>query len=348
MARAPSKPATIASLGEFGLIDRIAGLAPAQDPNLVVGIGDDCAAFRPTPGLLTLATCDVQVEGRHFLRQRIGPYELGRRSAAINLSDIGAMGGRPRYALVSLALPEATEVAWVDELYRGMREELGRFGAYVIGGNLSGSADGVVIDITLLGEVVQERMLLRSGARPGDAVLVTGRLGDSALGRLALERAMGRTDAAAAKLVQAHLTPTPRVREGQAIAETGLGASLIDVSDGLAGDLGHICERSKVGARLEASRLPISKEAKAAAASLGVDVLPLALHGGEDYELIVTCKPGQASRLARAVEQATGTPLTQIGTITKGPGMTLVLPDGAERPLEPRGWDHYRKGTAPA
>jgi thiamine-monophosphate kinase len=348
MARAPSKPATIASLGEFGLIDRIAALVPATDPGLVVGIGDDCAAFKPTPGMLTLAKCDVQVEGRHFLRQRISPYELGRRSAAINLSDIGAMGGRPRYALISLALPEATEIAWVDDLYRGLSEELGRFGAYVVGGNLSGSADGIVVDVTLLGEVTQERMLLRSGAHPGDAVLVTGCPGDSALGRLALDRGLDRSDAAVAKLVQAHLTPTPRVREGQAIAQTGLGTSLIDVSDGLAGDLGHICERSNVGARLEAAYLPISPEAKAAAARLGVDALPLALHGGEDYELIVTCKPEDAARLTRAVEQATGTPLAQIGTITKGPGMTLVLPDGTERPLEPRGWDHYRKGTAPA
>ncbi len=343
-----AQPKTVAEIGEFGLIARIEGLSPGigaagSGPGLVVGIGDDCAAFRPTPGLLTLATCDIQVEGRHFRRDRITPYDLGRRSAAINLSDIGAMGGQPRYALISLALPQETEIAWIDELYRGMREEFERFGAAIAGGNLSGSGDGVIIDITLLGEVEEGRMLLRSGARPGDAILVTGALGDSALGRLALDRALDRRRAEVTPLVAAHLTPTPRVREGQAIAAIQRGTALIDVSDGLAGDLGHICERSGVGARVEAARLPISKEASQVAAELGADALAAALHGGEDYELVVTCPREAAGAIARAVRAATGVPVTEIGVVTEGPGMTLALPDGSERPLEARGWDHYRK-----
>ena len=176
MTRAAAKTPTVGELGEFALIDRIRRTL-GEATGVAVGIGDDAAAVRPTPSKLLLATCDIQVEGRHFIKSRITPEQLGRRAAAVNLSDIAAMGGRPTHALVSLALPVSTEVEWVERLYEGLREGFAEHGAVVIGGNLSGSAREIVIDVTLHGEADEPALLRRSGARPGDAVLVTGTLG---------------------------------------------------------------------------------------------------------------------------------------------------------------------------
>ena len=341
MTRTASKTQTVADLGEFGLIDRIKAMLPRGNDRVALGIGDDTAALKTSPGMLLLATCDIQVEGRHFRLEHISPHQLGRRSAAINLSDIAAMGGRPTYALVSLALPQATEVAWVDELYRGLGDELGAHGALVVGGNLSGSARDVVIDITLMGEVAEPMLVRRGGARTGDAVLVTGWLGESLLGRLALERGLDSTTPAAARVIEAHLTPAPRVREGQAVAARKGATAMIDVSDGLAADLGHICSDSGVGARLVAGALPVSPEAREVAANLGVDAIEAALHGGEDYELLFTCPVDEAERTAADVVAATGTPVARIGEIVRGEGIELVTSDGSRSSVEPRGWDHF-------
>ena len=332
---------TVADVGEFGLIDIIKEIVPFSDPRLVVGIGDDTAAFRPSPGMLMLTTCDIQVEERHFRREHITARQLGRRSAAINLSDIGAMGGRPLYALVSLALPHETAVAWVQELYRGLREQMAEFGSAVIGGNVSGSSGGVVIDITVHGEVTEGEMLRRSGARRGDAILVTGALGASVIGRLALERGLDGARPEVARVIAVHLTPTPRVREGAAIAASLRATALIDVSDGLASDLGHICEASNVGARLFTDRVPIDPQARAVAEELGEDALGAALHGGEDYELVATCPPQEVDAVREAVLRESGTPVTEMGVITEGGERTLVLPDGREESLAEGGWDHF-------
>ena len=347
MVKAPSvrQPAparkTIGDVGEFGLIEIIKGIVPWGDSSLVVGIGDDTAAFRPTPGMLTLATCDIQVEGRHFILGRISPTHLGRRAAAINLSDIAAMGGQPRYALVSLALPATVEVSWIEDFYRGLKAQMGEFGAAVIGGNLSASAGPIIIDITLLGEAKEDHILRRSGGRPGDVVLVTGSLGSAAAGLCVLE---GRRDpgrAAVAELVRAHHTPTPRVREGMFIAQSGKATAMLDISDGLAGDLGHLCDASGVGARVFAESLPILPSARDAAREAKRDALDLALQGGDDYELCLSCRPEDAAALAVAVKDHTGTVVTQVGVLTEAPGLVLVLSDGRETPLARGGWDHF-------
>ena len=333
---------TVADVGEFGLIDVIREIVPVEDSRLVVGIGDDTAAFRPTPGTLLLSTCDIQVEGCHFRLEYISAHQLGRRSAAINLSDIGAMGGRPSYGLVSLALPPRTEVSWVQQLYHGLREEMARFGAAVIGGNLSGSSNGVVIDITLLGEVREEHLLLRGGARPDDVVLVTGSLGASTIGKLALESGLDVARPEVASVVASHLTPPARVPEGIAVAASRKATAMIDVSDGLAGDLGHICEASKVGARIVAERVPVAAQTETVAHALGADATRAALYGGEDYELIVTCPPADAAAVREAVQKETGTPVAEIGRITSASERTLLMPDGREEPLaEVGGWDHF-------
>ena len=332
---------TVGDVGEFGLIDIIKEIVPVSDPRLVVGIGDDSAALRQSAGLLMLSTCDIQVEGRHFRREHISARQLGRRSAAISLSDIAAMGGRPLYALVSLALPRETLVSWVQDLYEGLAEETAEVGSAVIGGNLSGASEGIVIDITFLGEVEEGRMLRRSGARPGDAVLVTGAVGASTVGRLALERGLDRARPDVAYVVAAHLTPTPRVREGAVIAASRRATAMIDVSDGLAGDIGHICEASNAGVRLFAGRVPMDPQTVAVAQGLGIDPLHAALHGGEDYELLFTCPPEDAEAVSQEVRKETGTPVTEIGVMTEGPQRTLALPDGGEQQLTAGGWDHF-------
>ena len=343
MAQTRTQAKTVGELGEFALIDRIARLLPKPGPEVVIGIGDDCAGIRPTPGMLTLVTCDVQIEGRHFLRDRITPYQLGCRSAAINLSDIAAMAGRPRHATISLGLPPDIELVWVDDLYRGLAKEFTRYETSVIGGNISGSRD-ILIDITLLGEVAEGRAITRGGARPGDAVLVTGTLGDSALGRsIVLNDAKNPSDPLFASFLARHLTPTPRVREGLAIGATGHASAMIDISDGLAGDLGHICEMSHVGMHLFADRIPLSQGARTAASRLHVDGLQAALHGGEDYELAFTCAPQHVEAITQAVRSATGTSVTRIGEVVSGHGLRLVLPDGGERDEPARGWDHYKQ-----
>jgi thiamine-monophosphate kinase len=331
----------IADIGEFGLIERIARVVGAAPEGVVAGIGDDTAIIDTGGARLLLATIDIQVEGRHFLRGRTTPYQLGRRTAAINLSDIGAMGGEPRWALVSLALPQDLDVAWVDELYRGLRDELGRFGAAVIGGNLSGGGE-IVLDLALLGEVERGRVLRRAGACPGDAVLVTGDLGASAAGRYALDAGLEAADPSVAACIARHLTPAPRVKEGRTIAAHGLATAMLDLSDGLASDLGHLCDVSGVGVEIDRARLPIAAHTRTVAARLDRDLLHLALAGGEDYELLFTAPPEAVDHLIAAVADSTGTSVTVIGRIiTADTGRWLV--DASRRlPLRAAGWDHFR------
>ena len=331
---------TLADVGEFGLIDAIRRTVPEGVPGVVTGIGDDTAALRPTPGLLTLVTCDIQVEGRHFIKERTSARQLGRRCAAINLSDIAAMGGRPTHALVSLVLPPGTRVDWVQELYQGMNDEMSPWGAGLIGGNVS-SGESIAIDVTLLGEVAEEMMLRRGGAMQSDRVLVTGALGASAAGRLALDRGLDAARSEVAEAINAHLAPKARVAEGAAIAALVKATAMIDISDGIAGDLGHICGASGAAARLVAERVPIAPSARALAPDLDMSALDLALQGGEDYELAFTCPAEDAATVAAAVMRETGTAVTEIGTITPGRGLTLVLGDGSETQVPGGGWDHF-------
>jgi len=334
----------ISELGEFPLIERLERIVAAERADILVGIGDDVAVLDEREGELLLATVDSQVEQVHFLSHRITPRQLGRRALAINLSDIAAMGGTPRYALVSLALPADTQVAWVEELYRGLREEGDRYGVVVVGGNMARSPEGVFIDVCVLGGVRREHLLLRSGARPGDRVLVTGQLGEAGAGlKLLLDARLSVPPAEREALLSRLLTPTPRVTEATAIARSGLATAMIDISDGLSSDLGHICERSGVGVRIWADRLPLSPAVRRVAGLMSVPPWQLALTAGEDYELCFTAPPAAVSALMAAV-QATDTPATVIGEILPAEmGRRLLLPDGQEEPLTPGGWQHFQR-----
>jgi thiamine-monophosphate kinase len=338
----------ISELGEFPLIERVKHIvaAGAERPDILVGIGDDVAVLAGDGEECLLATIDSQVENVHFLRGGITPQQLGRRALAINLSDIAAMGGTPQYALVSLALPVEMEVAWVDGLYRGLREEADRYGVAVVGGNMARSMEGALVDVCVLGRVRREHLLLRSGARPGDRVLVTGNLGDAAAGlKLLLDAQLSVEPAERDALLARLLTPTPRVPEAAAIASLRLATAMIDVSDGLSSDAGHICEQSQVGVRLVAGDLPISSAARRVAGLTGAPPWELALSGGEDYELCFTAPPEAVEQLVAAVE-AQGTPVTVVGEILPAEGgRRLALPDGQEVALEASGWQHFAELT---
>jgi thiamine-monophosphate kinase len=334
----------IDQLGEFALIDRIRSALPEPGPNVVVGIGDDVAVLEGSAESVWLATCDVQVEGAHFLRDSIPPKRLGRKALAINLSDIASVGGIPRFALVSLGLPGDLEVGFVDELYAGLREEGERYGVEIVGGNVSKSRLGMFIDVFLLGETLRENVVLRSGAKPGDRIMVTGSLGDAAAGvALLLDSNLKTDESYAAAAAERQYSPIPRVKEGALIGALRQATSMIDVSDGVAGDLGHICEKSHVSARLEAARLPVRAENRELARAARGDEWHFALHGGEDYELLITAPPGRAERLAQRITAETGTPVTTIGEVLPPEQpFQLVLLDGKTISLGALGWDHFK------
>jgi len=334
---------TIDDLGEFGLIERIGRLLPRHGDDVIVGVGDDVAVLRATGDRVWLATCDVQVEGSHFLREAIAPSDLGRKSLAVNLSDVASAGGLPRFALVSLGLPRGLELGFIDGLYEGLRAEAEEFGVDIVGGNISSVRHGLFIDIFLLGEARREEVVLRSGARPGDRVFVTGSLGDAAAGvALLTDGALVCSEGYASTACGRRDRPSPRVREGRIIGSSRAASAMIDLSDGLAGDLRHICERSRVSALIRADALPVAAENRTLSCSVHGDEWHFALHGGEDYELLFTAAPGVAPDLVARIAGETGTCVTEVGEITPaGRPAELVLPGGRTVSLDERGWDHF-------
>jgi thiamine-monophosphate kinase len=324
---AMSREESIEGLGEFGLIDRIGQLVGPSEA--VVGIGDDAAVLDLGEPDYLLATVDMLVERIHF-PQDADARDLGRRALAVNLSDIAAMGGIPRFALVSLALPEKTPKARVERLFEGLRDEGNRYGVSIVGGNITSTPGPLAIDVTLLGRVPRDEVLLRSGARPGDLLVVSGTLGQRAAQRLLHDRVPSAPPPG---------VPEPRIGLGRALAAAGLAHAAIDISDGVGSDLHHLASRSGVGALVEGARLPISGETQRAAGRLWLDPLQLALFGGEDYELLLAIPP---DRLDAAIDAAGAVPLRAIGQVTaRGAGVVLQSPNGESRPLEARGWKHF-------
>ncbi|HEY7832700.1 MAG TPA: thiamine-phosphate kinase [Ktedonobacterales bacterium] len=343
---------------EFALIARLTAALP-RSAAVALGIGDDAAVLDWQAETQLVATCDALVEGRHFLRASATAEQIGRRALAVNLSDIAAMGAEPLFALVSLILPAATDAAWLDDLYRGLRAEAEAFGVVIVGGNIAATAGPLIVDVTLLGQVARGRALTRSGARAGDRLWVTGTVGAAAAGLLTLLAPrptdgpnVGPALEGAIEIVRAaHLVPVPRVAEGRALAAAGAATAMLDISDGLAADLGHLCTRSQVGAVVEAAALPVAPATAAVARAYGRDPLDLALFGGEDYELLFTAAPDADERVLAAVQTAGGT-ARAIGWIVagepeaEGGALRLRQADGTDRALPARGWDHLRDASA--
>jgi thiamine-monophosphate kinase len=317
-------------------------------PDVLLGVGDDCAILDLNGDTLLLATSDSQVEGVHFTRQFSSPEQIGRKALSVNLSDIAAMGGEPRYALVSLILPANLSRSYIDNLYAGIRHEAAHYATAIVGGNISssGKAASLVIDITLLGIIERGRAITRSGAHNGDTLMVTGTLGDSAAGLYTLLHPSARYPRNAQEMLRTvHRTPQPRIRVGRILSQLGpaLITAMLDVSDGLSGDLAHLCAQSNVGARIELAHLPLSPSIHAVAASINYDPFSWALHGGEDYELLFTVSPGHEQKVIETVHAATGIPVTSIGTmLPHEAGMMMVYPDGREDVLDVRSWNHLK------
>jgi thiamine-monophosphate kinase len=337
---------TLAEIGEFGLIRLIRDLIDREgvnSPRLTTGIGDDSASFLPREGYEVLVTCDCMVEGRHYLRGHINPLDLGSRAMVMNISDIGAMGGMPVFATVSLGVKKDTPVHHILEMYRGFILELNPLGAVVIGGNITGSDHSDFMDITLIGEVERAKIVRRSTAQPDDIILVTGFPGQAAAGLSILLNNEDTGDIRSNPLVRAYNRPVHRAREGRAAALSGYATSMIDISDGLLGDLGHICEESGVDAEIIRKALPVSSYMRAFSSSNGCDHYEWILGESDDYELIITCAPGNRDKVCSAIAEISNVPVTEIGRITsKTNGIKIVLPDGSKHETAAIGWDHFR------
>ncbi len=340
----------ISALGEFGLIRHIQKLFSRKAPSTLIGIGDDAAALRLSPASVLLATTDMLLEDVHFDLSFTDFYTLGWKSAAVNLSDIAAMGGIPRFCLATLGIPPSIAVERITEFYKGFHALTRAHKAVLVGGDTCLSRKGLVISITVLGEIEKTAMITRSGTRPGDRVFVTGPLGDSAAG-LELLKKRGKGQGARVKgwsreskrLIERHLLPMPRIAEGRKLALSGCVSAMIDISDGLSSDLAHICEQSKVGAEIYADTIPLSRDILREAGRLKKPPLEYALSGGEDYELLFTASPAKIKKL-RSLRFS----LFEIGTITRGKDISLIDRAGKRTPLRPRGYDHFRpiKGRA--
>lgn len=297
---------------------------------ILAGIGDDCAILR-LAGRDTLVTTDFTLEGIHFRRDWHTPESVGHRCLARGLSDIAAMGGQPVAVFLSLALPGDLPQSWVSRFTRSLISLAEKHGASVAGGDTAQSPDGILADIIVLGTVPRGKSVLRSGARPGDRIYVSGELGGSA-------DALVRMRAQPQKKVNPrdylrHFYPEPRVELGRILREKSLASAMIDTSDGLSTDLAHICEESGVGAEIESSAIPRASVGKP---SHEVD-LDLALHGGEDYELLFTAPRGK--RIPAKIERVA---ITQIGVITRSRQIFLSSPEGPRYELHPLGWEHFR------
>jgi len=345
--------------GEAALINLIRGKYGATGAgDLALGIGDDAALIR-TGDTFLIVTADLLIEGTHFRMDIAEPYLVGWKSAAVNISDIAAMGGTPTYSFVSIGLPDI-EVGIVESIYEGMRDVSAKYGSVLAGGDTVASGAGIVINVTQLGTVEPDKVARRDGAKAGDAILVTNTIGDSRAGLELLlkfglppltppyqggERSTppykgGEGGVRGSEVcVLRHLKPEPRVNEARAAVGTGKVHSMMDLSDGLAADLRKLCEASNVGARVIASALPVSEDMHIAAARLDLDPVHLAAGGGEDYELLLTCDPKAAPTIARAIAR-TGSTARVIGEIIEGDQVTLVLPTGDEEPIG-GSWEHF-------
>ena len=316
-----------------------------QHSSLLHGIGDDAAVIRQAGERDFIITTDLLVEEVDFRLATATPECLGHKALAVSLSDVAAMGARPLWALLSIGVPERIwRSSFLEQFYRGFFALADRYGVALVGGDVSRTPDRVVIDSIVLGETIHGGALLRSGARAGDHIFVTGSLGGSAAGLLLMERKRGRSSTrrrasgAAEQAVMRHLRPEPRVAWGEFLGETGLATAMIDVSDGLSSDLAHIGRESGVGACLEAERLPLDEALVRLAPLLQQDPLALALDGGEDFELLFTVAPSNLKRLPREV---TGVPATYIGDVTGERGRIRLRSGRRSRLLKPRGFQHF-------
>lgn len=341
--------------GEFALIDTLRRRFASQDARLIRGIGEDAAVIRVSPREWMLITTDLLAEGVHFDLAASTLVDVGYRAAIANLSDIASMGGRPQYLLVAVAIPPDVTPAKTQRLYEGLIQACRPFGVHLVGGDTSASRQGLFISLTLTGIVEPGRALRRDGAGVGDLLYVTGTLGDSRAGLMILQKATRQRDSARVRvripaggrfLLQRHHRPSARIDEGRWLSVNRFATAAIDVSDGLAGDVRHLCDQSGVGVELEPQRLPISRPCEAFARSHGLDPVDLALAGGEDYELLCTVRRVHQARFERGAAKQ-GYRFTRIGTVTPpSSGLRIRGTDGSLRSLTVTSYEHFRSTSS--
>ena len=332
----------LSDLGEFGLIERIKNLVAIDSKNILVGIDDDAAAVQIARDKILLATTDALIEGVHFDLEYFNFYQLGWRALAASLSDIAAMAGQPLYALASLGLPSNLDVESALDLYRGMKALGDEFQTVIVGGDTTQSPERVFISITVLGQVTQQKLVRRSGAKVGDAVFVTGDLGGSAAGLRALKSQNDKLKTKFAAAVGKHLTPRPRVHEAQFLVGHFPIHSMIDISDGLAAEVHHICQLSKVGAVIYEDKIPTQSEARAAAMNFNDNPLDYALCGGEDFELLFTAPVKLGEEIPKQFFEEFGITCAHIGVI-ESQDIRLMKSDGATEALINKGYNHFSR-----
>ncbi len=326
-------------LGESGVLARIEALAArtrVSGSGVRLGIGDDAALFKVKSGFDQILTCDWFLEGSHFLRDKHPPDAVGWKCLARAVSDVGAMGGIPRCFLLSLALPTSHTGAWLDQFLGGLRRAAERFECVLAGGDTTRRQD-ILINVTVVGDVRIGRAVLRSGARPGDVIFVSGRLGEADLGLEKIRKSKRQANSRD-PVLRKHLYPEPRLALGRWLAECRLASAMMDLSDGLSTDLPRLCAASGVGARIETAKIPTVQLPKDGRGGTSVP-LNLALHGGDDYELLFTVPRIKVKQIPYSQN---GTRLTVIGEITKGKTLLLVDEGGHEAPLPNLGWDPFR------
>lgn len=301
---------------------------------LALGIGDDAALVEVSSRRDLILTTDMSIEGVHFTSTLHPPKAVGHRALARSLSDIAAMGGTPRYALISLAVSQKVERSWLGSFFDGLFGLARKFSTHIIGGDTAVIKGATWVDVIVAGEVERGRALQRSGAQPGDRIFVSGRLGMAALGLRLLRSGTRREKPLAGRALRAHLFPQPQCALGRFLSQSRLASALMDLSDGLSIDLRRLCDASGVGAKLFASQIPVPPIANTS------DALELALHGGEDYQLLFTAPAAKAAKLPRRFGR---TPLHCVGQVCASRGIRLVTPDGKVRQLDARGYDHFAR-----
>ncbi|HEV2102824.1 MAG TPA: thiamine-phosphate kinase [Candidatus Acidoferrum sp.] len=317
---------------EDALVKEIARhFLPSRGRKLRLGIGDDAALWKPKPGFATVLTSDWFLEGSHFLRDKHPPDSVGWKCLARAASDIAAMGATPRCFLLNLALPTAATGKWLKGFLGGLRRAAKFLDCVLAGGDTTRS-ERILIGVAVLGEICEGREVRRSGARPGDLVYVSGTLGEAEHGLRFLRTSEGRVNLKNIAL-RKHLYPEPRVELGRWLAEKNLATAMMDLSDGLSTDLPRLCAASGVGALIEPDRLPAPQAMERESAR------QLALHGGDDYELLFSVPPARVSQLPANFR---GLRITRIGEITAGRGVRITGKNGRPEPLRAAGWDPFR------
>jgi thiamine-monophosphate kinase len=337
-------------LDEFALIRMLTGQAKGSSSaaaGVRVGVGDDAAVAAVSPGMELVLTCDAMVQEVHFKEVTMKPSDIGYKAVASNISDIAAMGGIPRYALVSISIPKQADENWLVDLYKGIHDCCAEYAVSLVGGDTTSSPYGLGITVTLIGEAESNRALLRSSAQEGDLVFLTGPLGRSAAGLHWLLQ--NHTDAAAlpphsdgiAELIRMHQRPQPQVKAGRLLLSSGLRIALNDISDGLASEAWEISEASGVGVVLDEEKLPVAKALADYAEKAGQDPLNWILYGGEDYQLLGTIPAAHAADIKQRFAQE-GLIFYEVGTVTAGPPeVRLRTRSGAEVPVGKKGYNHF-------